>query len=171
MKKHNMGQLGGFTLIELLVVVLIIGILAAVALPQYRVAVEKARISEVMILVRSVKDAQQRYHLANNAYATDFDELDISLPGSKVNEGKWKLPNKTFLIFASTYLYTFDAKSNIILVLPYEGTYADWTGWTCQAKQGDSLANQLCKSLGGVKKDDSSSCADLGACTKYNVRL
>ena len=67
-----------FTLIELLVVVLIIGILTAIAVPQYQKAVEKSRISEAITLVRSVANAEKMYHLSNNAYTNDFRDLDIN---------------------------------------------------------------------------------------------
>lgn len=50
----------GFTLIELLVVVLIIGILAAIAVPYYKLAVEKTRYSTIIVTVRSVQQSLKR---------------------------------------------------------------------------------------------------------------
>ena len=69
-----------FTLIELLVVVLIIGILAAIAVPQYQKAVLKANLHKGIPLVESLYQAQQAYYLTHGDFATDLDTLDISLP-------------------------------------------------------------------------------------------
>ena len=69
----------GFTLIELLVVVLIIGILAAMAMPAYFRAVERSRITEAETLMGNVVQAQQRYKMRTGKFATQsWKALDVA---------------------------------------------------------------------------------------------
>ncbi|MBO5911402.1 MAG: prepilin-type N-terminal cleavage/methylation domain-containing protein [Elusimicrobiaceae bacterium] len=80
MRKRFTGRLG-FTLIELLVVVLIIGILVAVAVPQYQKAIKKTRYAKMRTFATSLVKASQVTYLRTGNFPTTFDELDITVPG------------------------------------------------------------------------------------------
>ena len=80
-----------FTLVELIVVVIIIGILLAVGVPQYRKALERARGAEAYAGLGNIQEAEKVYYASNEVYfpcgdgateCTDGEEntLDISLP-------------------------------------------------------------------------------------------
>ncbi len=90
----------GFTLIEMLVVVLIIGILAAVALPQYFKAVEKSRSTEALSIMGSLAAAMERARLvsSDNTYPANLSSLDIEFAdvnGTPVSGSSWSTKNFT----------------------------------------------------------------------------
>ncbi len=78
----EMARARAFTLIELLVVVLIIGILSAIALPQYQVAVLKSRYVAAKMMGASLVEAEEVFYLANGEYTEDLEQLDIEVSTS-----------------------------------------------------------------------------------------
>lgn len=143
----------GFTLIELLVVVLIIGILAAVALPQYETSVAKSRLVQLKILVKSLKDAEELYYMANGSYTQNFEDLDISLPGNQISNHKelWVITNKVTCSLGS-----------VPRSLHCIGGHSAWEMWLdqtenapqtlCYAYDDDKAAQKACVSEGGTRK-------------------
>ena len=152
-----------FTLIELLVVVLIIGILAAIALPRYQVTVWKTRFASCLPSLRAVKDAQEVYWLANGEYATNFEDLGISLPGT-LNDAKTSYNlegTQGFTIsIGNAYYVTLSKDASGFIIYGYtHGSGKDNNHWSyspdkmsCGARYADganSLMVKICKSLTG----------------------
>jgi type IV pilus assembly protein PilA len=75
----------GFTLIELLVVIIIIGILAAIALPSLLAQVNKAKQAEAKQNVGALNRAQQAYFLENGSFVTTLSALGVGIKSQTVN--------------------------------------------------------------------------------------
>ena len=145
------GYQKGFTLIELLVVVLIIGILAAVAVPQYQKAVEKSRASEALIIGNKLKQAQQLRHLQTGEWdGYNKDVLDIDISG-----GEW---TENYQYNTKNFWYTVgdgdmsgatrsDSEGRTLYILSF---YSDIAGYEMEASCDDfntSTGKYICNWL------------------------
>ena len=143
-KTHPAGKNAGFTLIELLVVVLIIGILAAVALPRYEIAEENSRLAALVPLGRAVRDAQDAYYMANGKYTNNPEELDIKIDcpdkyecdfSTSETESKFVIRPLNYEGYSLTFSYENRFEVN---------SYPNY----CAAKESSEKAVRICKSFG-----------------------
>ena len=157
MLKNYRKNYKGFTLIELLVVVVIIGILAAIALPKYQLAMDKAKYSRAMTLLAAINSAQNRYRLVNNEVSHSFYELDIDLPPSGKISQNGSSYTDTWggcLLHATGYgkcHVNLGSKSiNVWYFLRWDSTYFSSNNRECWVYPKDNLrGNRLCRAMTG----------------------
>ena len=140
----------GFTLIELLVVVLIIGVLAAVALPQYQMAVMKANLAADLPLFIATVEAMEQYYLVNGSYPLRVTDLDISLPCKNVrsaSDGDYCEMEKSVLkLWGGAYL---SRNGKYKLEIASSEPKRTNQGITCWVVKGNKIAQRACSSYGG----------------------
>ena len=149
----------GFTLIELLVVVLIIGILAAVALPQYKIAVAKSRMSQLLALADAVRKAEEVYYLANGRYTQNWEELDIGISGTV--QGAVLQPGNGVTLKLRVAPFGVTAADSHLPSYLIVGFYNQNEGDTfnggrraCYAPTTDTLGTILCQNISHRKSGD-----------------
>jgi prepilin-type N-terminal cleavage/methylation domain-containing protein len=150
----------GFTLIELLVVVIIIGILAAIAWPQYQLAVLKSQASAALPMLRAIAEAENMYYLTTDKYTYKFEELDITVlkdcAGNTCQHGK----NQFFLGGAGDAVAHINGEqashpNNLSLAVAFDPssimikTYNMKKGILYCYDKGKEKFKKVCLSLGG----------------------
>jgi len=163
----------GFTLIELLVVVLIIGILSAVALPQYTKAVDKARVTELLPILKNLKTQQEVFYMANGYYGETCEEIGADLPSGFIldtGESSYRLKKGSYSIVIScqngsrpgvdgriyTQISSPSLSINIETFFDHISDASDAGRTFCYASMADERSLGLCKSLGKEQKDEKS---------------
>ena len=151
-----MNKKNGFTLIELLTVVLILSILTAVALPQYRKSIQRAEAADALINLKTMFDAAKRYYSYHSSWPTTLTGLDVEFLDAtstgEVGEFKYSLGSGTNGKYASACRLRDNAATDTFCLYAYYSLGGTRDVYTC--KSNNSRYNDLCESMGKSNASD-----------------
>lgn len=173
---------GGFTLMEMLVVVIIMGVLASIALPQYQKAVQKARWVEVLTVADALNTAEEEYWLAYREYTPQISDLTIRIPSMTTgHEGtSLKLKNGGYVALQAfddegwssehgcsgngctgAYIHGVSNKLPVTYIIVPAHTRGQGGNWQkyrgqriCNPRSDRPGGDEFCRSLGGTAISD-----------------
>jgi len=165
----------GFTLVELMVVVIVIGILAAVAMPKFQIAADKTKVAEVQQILTSIAGAEEQYKHANGKYlplpasypydvavnnaatVAEWNKVGLKVPESKYF--KYEVPLATSAVIDETdplkdYNDSNKPKFTAVATLMRKLTRAESGNTVTIDQNGDKKANrelnELIRSFGAL---------------------
>ena len=139
----------GFTLIEMLVVVLIVGVLTAIALPQYQSAVERSRSAEALVNGRTLVESMDRALTERpNESPNTKSSLDVKISGgSWQDDSVYKTKNFEYDISSGTYVkITRDLGGGESYTLYFHNNSSNTEGLLACEYEGKT-GSQICKML------------------------
>ena len=175
-KQKNKTVNKGFTLIEMLVVMLIIGILAAIALPQYQRVIDKTRFTTMMNIAKALALSNERYYMIHNEYYTNIRNLDITLEANSISvSGSF-----AYYDWGNCWVYykrgvfctnNTNLQNQIMVGYTFGDQSATNNKMLCMAKGNDQNSRyaKVCEGVGTYWT--TSSCEILGTCMFYNIKL
>ncbi len=171
MKKANEQRCKkGFTLLEMLVVVLIIGILAGIALPQYQMAVTKAKVAAILPMMRHIKDSYMAWKLTKGSYCKDEEcnegiatitDLGIDCPDGWACSEYGDMENDTWDCFPNEEgfgeVYCINNNMQFIIEMYQldDINSPEYAGMMVCGATADTIGEKVCKTLGGKLLDGS----------------
>lgn len=144
-----MSRQSGFSLIELMIVVAIMGILAAIAIPNYKTYTTRARVSEGLTLAGSAKTAVVEYWLSESStFPTEGSPLDnnrvVGLSDPTDITGKFVTSvgiedGGTIVVTYSAVDTNLSGKTITMIPVPSDGSVS----WNCESPAGSQIDNQF----------------------------
>ncbi len=150
-KKFLLNKEKGFTLIELMVTVLIVSLLGAIIIPQYKHAVAKSRYKAMFPLAKSIYEVQDLFYISSGSYAQKLSDLEIDVKNPISSDYIVSLRNEN----GSSYTLLDNKKLNNTLVVYNKNSKIFPNYIFCEAKADNRTAIWLCeKGMNGTKVEE-----------------